>query len=192
MAEKRALIAGSVALVVPLLLCGGLAIGGGLLARDALTTHPCQPPAHEEALIAAYAAEPLLTMGASPPSDDPPEVYRFCHRQQGAERAYTHGYTEVTYRYPASGWRTAPELRAAYGPTAEAEGWQDAGGRNDTVAAIEFCRTLGGVRSTLTIAFVGDGNPAQHVTEVRQVVSVPADQSCPFQSDVWGPGYRGP
>ena len=191
MAEKRALIAGSVALVVPLLLCGGLAIGGGLLARDALTTHPCQPPAHEPALVAAYAAEPLLTMGASPPSD-PPLVYRFC-KPVGAERIHPLGYTEVSYWYPAVGWRTAPQLRAAYGPTAEAEGWQYAGGRNDTlVAAIQFCRTLGGVRSTLTIAFVGDGNPVQHVREVRQVVSVPADQSCPFQSDIWGPSYRGP
>lgn len=188
MASKRASIAGGVALVVPLLLCGGLAIGGGLLARTGLAAHPCRSPANEPALMAAYAAEPLLTVDAAPASD-PPLVYRFCD-SVGVDRIHPVGYTEVTHRYPTAGWRTAPELRAAYGQAAEAEGWRYAGGRDDTiVAAIEFCRTVVGVHSTLTIAFIGDGNPAQHVTEVRQVVSIPADRSCPFQSDAWGPDY---
>jgi hypothetical protein len=63
-------------------------------------------------------------------------------------------------------------------------------GRNDThAAAIEFCRTIAGVLSTLTIAFNNYGD-LQHILEYRQVVSVPADRSCPFQSDIWGPNYR--
>jgi hypothetical protein len=185
-AGKRVLIAGTIAVVVPLLVCGGLAIGGELLARNAANTnHPCQPPVDEPALVAAYRAEPLLTEGAVASSAGL-QVYRFCD-EVGVDRIQPIGYTEVTYQYPAAGLRSAAVLRTLYGSTAEAEGWRYSGGRNDTiVAAVEFCRTVAGVQSTLTIAFVGHGDPPQHVTEVRQVVSVPADQSCPFHSDVWG------
>lgn len=192
MAGKRALIAATTAVVVPLLLCSGLAIGGGLLARHAANAHhPCQPPANEPALVAAYRADPLLTAGAVA-SSAATRVFRFCD-EVGVDRIQPIGYTEVTYYYPAAGLRSAAVLRALYGSTAEAEGWRYAGGYNDTiVAAVEFCRGVAGVQSTLTIAFVGDGDPPQHVTEVRQVVSIPADQSCPFHSDVWGDaGPRG-
>ena len=190
MAAKRVSAKAGIVTAVTLLLfgvlCVGLCAGGANRLTHAIIKPPCQPPANEEALIAAYAAEPLL-IADGPAASPGVSVFRFCEKV--GERSHAVGYTEVTHTRPETVWRTAPDLYAAYGSTAEAEGWRYAGGRNDGyVAAIEFCRTIAGALSTLTIAFNSNGN-LQHFTQYRQVVSVPADRSCPFQSDIWGPNY---
>jgi len=60
------------------------------------------------------------------------------------------------------------------------------------IAAIEFCQAVQGIRTTLTIALLGGDVAGGVIIEARQIVSVPADQTCPFQSDLWGPNYQPP
>jgi hypothetical protein len=60
------------------------------------------------------------------------------------------------------------------------------------IAAIEFCRGVRGISSTLTIAMLGHDVTGGGIIEARQIVSVPSDQTCPFQSDLWGPSYQPP
>jgi len=165
-----------------LVACGGLVVlGGGLLVKNALA--PCTPPANEERLIAAYLAEPLLAADAPAASVLPRRVYRSCDVRPAVEHQHPVGHSEVDQRYLVTRWRTAPQLLAADGGRAVAEGWAAVPARNDDrVAAVQFCRSVEGVPSTLTIAVLHDG---AGFVEVRQVTSLPAHASCPFQEDVW-------
>lgn len=189
MSGKRIVLVVCVALV-PLLACSGLTISAGLIVKNVVTTRPCQPPPYETGLIAAYTAEPLLTTGRPTRSAGTPEIRHFCDLV-GVEDIHPLSYTEVTYRYPANDWRTAQDLMAAYEPDAATEGWGYAGNRDDdATAAIEFCHSVTGLTSTLIIALLRGNVTGGPTVEARQIVSVPAHASCPFESGLWGPSYR--
>jgi len=190
MCRKRNVVAVSVAVVVSLVVCGGLIVGAGLVLKNVVSARPCVPPPDEETLVAAYAADQLLTAGRPTKPAGPPEVRHFCDLV-GVERIHPLSYTEVTYRYPTTDWQTALDLRALYQASAATEGWVYAGSRNDdAIAAIHFCRSVAGVTSTLTIALLRGDVTGGPVLDARQIVSVPIHAVCPFQADLWGPSYR--
>jgi hypothetical protein len=158
---------------------------GSFLVHMLADPRACKSPPYEPALITAYATEPLLTAGVTSLPTDQPEIRHFCDLV-GTDHIHNLSYTEVTYRYPASAWRAVPELLAAYQPSGAAEGWVYSGNRNDSdIAAIEFCKAVQGTSTTLTIAMLA-ANIGGATVEARQIVSVPGDQDCPFQSDLWG------
>jgi hypothetical protein len=188
---RRAVVI-SIVVGLALVMCAGLTVGVGAFVRDHLVRYGCQPPSYEPPLVATYSAEPLLSAGANDQSSDGPQVGYVCDRV-GVDHIHTLGYTEVTYRRPAHNWQPLTDLLAAYEAQAAAEGWVYSGNRDDDqIAAVEFCRTVQGIRSTLTIAMLRGDVTGGVTTEARQVVSVPADRTCPFQADLWGPTYLPP
>jgi hypothetical protein len=164
---------------------------GRFLAHILADPRACKSPAYEPALITAYAAEPLLTAGIASLPTDQPQIRHFC--DLGTDHIHNLSYTEVTYRHPAGVWRAVPVLLAVYQSTAVAEGWVYSGNRDDSdIAAIEFCKAVRGTRTTLTIAMLAANVAGGATVEAREIVSVPGDQDCPFQSDLWGPSYFPP
>jgi hypothetical protein len=173
---------------------------GSFLVGMMADPRACKSPQNEPTLITAYLAEPLLTAGSPPPTEEPavqsvpdlspgasqssdqPDIHHFCDLV-GVDPIHPLGFTEVTYRYPASAWHPVPDLLDLYQSSAAAEGWVYSSNRNDNnIAAIEFCRAVRGINSTLTVALMrGDGAGAP-IIEARQIVSVPSDGYCPFQS----------
>ncbi len=169
------------AIVVPLLGFGVyLAVAGGVVKRSE-DAPLFRPPASEPALIAAYRADPMLTVGAPEPPTGPPQIKRVCDAVIDNVR-YTVGYTEVSYTYSFPGTGDVPDLGARYGPSAGADGWVSAGDSGQVAA--QFCRTVDGVASMLTIA--RSYHSGWGVVEVREITSVPAGRSCPFQRDLLG------
>jgi hypothetical protein len=112
---RRAIIVSIAGLA--LVICAGATMGVGVFVRRALGTGPCKPPSYEPALITAYRAEPVLTVGitsqpteepaiqhvpqltagASQPSDQP-DIRHFCDTV-GVDHIHPLSYSEVTYRY---------------------------------------------------------------------------------------------
>lgn len=189
--SKRATVAAIVSLA--LVFCAlPTFVVGRFLAHVLADPRACKAPAYEPALITAYAAEPLLTAGVPSLPTGQPEIRHFCDLI-GPDHIHNLSYTEVTYRYPAGVWLVVPVLLDLYQPSAEAEGWVYSGNRDDSdIAAIEFCKAVRGTRTTLTIAMLAANVAGGTTVEARQIVSVPDDQQCPFQSDLWGPSYFPP
>lgn len=164
----------------------GVTVVGGLVRLVPASPTPCKPPWDESRLLAAFEVEPLMT----PPRTTPamvPGIGRFC-QPIGVDRIQPLSYTELTYRYPAS-WMSLTQLRAIYDVMATAEGWQYAGNRSDSeIVALEYCRPVEGVATTLTIAVLRGDVTGGPTLATRSIVTVPAGVSCPFEA-VWGPSY---
>jgi hypothetical protein len=168
-------------MVVPLVVCAGYLFGAGVTATRYDKGQPCRTPSNETALIAAYSADPMLTIGMPTRPSGQPTIEHVCDQLVNVDSSHPIGYTEVNYVYPVAA-DYSPDLLALYSSGATAEGWVYAGSGNHDAA--QFCRSVDGVASTLTIAVAHDIN-----AEVREIVSIPVHARCPFQADVWGPAY---
>jgi outer membrane protein assembly factor BamB len=150
--------------------CGGIRAGQGPAA-------PCQVPAYEQALVAAYSADPVLdpaTFGvtssgapntassaspgvasSAPSLSSAFRVRRYCDNV-GVDHPQTAGYLSVSTSMSADqrDWFPLPVLYQRVEPVLRGLGWAYAGYRDSDVgdrAGVDFCRMIDSVPSVVSL-----------------------------------------
>jgi hypothetical protein len=168
-----------VALVAVLLAgTGGCSVFGG---KPEAKLPACVAPANEDALLDAYAKDPVLAV-------TPDGATRFggvsqsraCRRLGGNEVSDTTATVQMRLAHPYE--RTA--LRGVYEPVTSANGWtQDGRPRPELVqgeVVLGFCREVNGVISNLTVRAQPADDEASPPGPGNLVISINAD---PLRAD---------
>jgi hypothetical protein len=113
-------------------------------------THRCVLTPDETALVAAYSADPMIRAAEGTASAGPIRLDGPCDYETGR----LDGHVVVSVVRPTDTWRTSQQLAEAYQAAAAVAGWVPASLHPDLHPKnpeVNYCRTIDGVHSALTI-----------------------------------------